>query len=209
MRNVYDINLEFERMLGEYTGAPYVVSLDCCSNALFLSLKWLLRIGELRPQDPISIPSHTYPSVPCAIINNGLRVEFLPSSEYLKGEYQLLGSRVWDSALTFRKGMYNRLGQIQCISFNARKHLKLPTGGAILTDNYDFYGWAKKMRFSGRNEVDYLVDTITEVGYRMYLIPEIAATGLKLLAAMPDYNEDITLRYLDLSTQPAYKPFLV
>lgn len=209
MRNVYDINAEFEKQLSIYTGVPYVVSLDCCSNALFLSLKWCIKKGEINRHDaPISIPRHTYPSVPCAIINNGLFVRFEDSTSTLTGEYNLSPSRVWDSALTFRRGMY-RPGQIQCISFNARKHLKLSTGGAILTDDYDMYQWAKKMRFSGRNEVDYLTDTITEVGYRMYLIPEVAAHGLKLLAAMPDWNDDITIRYPDLAAQPAYKKWMI
>lgn len=208
MRNVYDINLEFERMLGEYTGAPYVATLDCCSNALFLALKWCLKNGEIGTDTAINVPQHTYPSVPCSVIHNGLKIKFIPNDELQKGEYRLAPSRVWDSALTFRKGMY-RPGQIQCISFNARKHLKLPSGGAILTDDYDMHNWIKKMRFSGRNEVDYLVDTITEVGYRMYMIPEIATTGIKLLGAMTAHNDDIILRYLDLSVQPAYKPHTI
>ena len=38
MKNVYDITNEFERRLGEYTGAPYVVTLDNQSNGLFLAL---------------------------------------------------------------------------------------------------------------------------------------------------------------------------
>jgi len=208
MRNVYDINNEFELQLSRYTGAPYVVTLQCCSNAIFLALKWCVKQEEIPIGYVVSIPSHTYPSVPCEIIHNSLRVHFLPSSEYLTGEYNLGGTRVWDSALTFRKGMYVP-GRIQCVSFNARKHLKLATGGAILTDSEELYQWARKMRFSGRNEIDYLIDTLTEVGYRMYLIPEVAASGLKLLAALPDDNLDITLKYLDLSIQPAFKPFTV
>ena len=38
MKNVYDITNEFERRLGEYTGAPYVITLDNQSNGLFLAL---------------------------------------------------------------------------------------------------------------------------------------------------------------------------
>ena len=38
MKNVYDITDEFERKLADYTGAPYVVTLDNMSNALFLAL---------------------------------------------------------------------------------------------------------------------------------------------------------------------------
>jgi dTDP-4-amino-4,6-dideoxygalactose transaminase len=42
MKNVYDITNEFERRLGEYTGAPYVITVDNQSNALFLSLYYNL-----------------------------------------------------------------------------------------------------------------------------------------------------------------------
>ena len=38
MKNVYDITNEFEKRLGDYTGAPYVVTVDNQSNALFLAL---------------------------------------------------------------------------------------------------------------------------------------------------------------------------
>jgi dTDP-4-amino-4,6-dideoxygalactose transaminase len=37
MKNVYDITNEFEKALSEYTGAPYVITLDNQSNGLFLS----------------------------------------------------------------------------------------------------------------------------------------------------------------------------
>jgi dTDP-4-amino-4,6-dideoxygalactose transaminase len=40
MKNVYDITNEFEKALSEYTGAPYVVTVDNQSNALFLSLMY-------------------------------------------------------------------------------------------------------------------------------------------------------------------------
>ena len=35
---IYKITEEFERLLCDYTGAPYAVALDNQSNALFLSL---------------------------------------------------------------------------------------------------------------------------------------------------------------------------
>jgi len=60
MKNVYDITKEFERTLGDYTGAPYVVTVDNQSNALFLALMY----ENIKGQE-ITIPSRTYPSVPC------------------------------------------------------------------------------------------------------------------------------------------------
>jgi dTDP-4-amino-4,6-dideoxygalactose transaminase len=40
MKNVYDITNEFEKRLSDYTGAPYVVTVDNQSNALFLALMY-------------------------------------------------------------------------------------------------------------------------------------------------------------------------
>jgi len=40
MKNVYDITNEFEKRLADYTGAPYVVTVDNQSNALFLALMY-------------------------------------------------------------------------------------------------------------------------------------------------------------------------
>ena len=37
----YKITEEFEKLLCDYTGAPYAVALDNQSNALFLSLYYL------------------------------------------------------------------------------------------------------------------------------------------------------------------------
>ena len=53
--------------------------------------------------------------------------------------YQLKGSNVWDSALTFTADMYKQ-GQHMCVSFTGPyKHFKLSKGGAILTDCHDAY----------------------------------------------------------------------
>ena len=35
--NTYSIVREFETELGKYTGAPYVVCVDSCTNAIFFS----------------------------------------------------------------------------------------------------------------------------------------------------------------------------
>ena len=37
-QGVYKITEEFEKQLSDYTGTPYVVTLDNMSNALFLAL---------------------------------------------------------------------------------------------------------------------------------------------------------------------------
>lgn len=205
MKSIYDITAEFERRLCEYTGAPYAVAVDNQSNALFLSL---IREGIIGKR--IGIPSHTYPSVPCEIIHAGGIVDFYYSSKVLRGEYRLQGTNVWDSALRFTAGMY-RQGQTQCLSFTGPyKHLKLGKGGAILTNSEEDYNWYKRARFSGRNECSYHEDSLDMLGWNFYLLPEIAARGVRdmnqfyNLDASPKDMPDIELPYPDLSKFPIY-----
>ncbi len=137
MKNVYDITNEFEKALADYTGAPYVITVDNQSNGLFLALMYE-KVQGLE----ITIPSRTYPSVPCEIIHAGGKVKFEPvKGKTIKGAYQLVPTNVWDSALSFTADMY-KPGKHMCISFTGPyKHFKLSKGGAILTDNYDAYLW--------------------------------------------------------------------
>ena len=209
MISIYDITAEFERKLCEYTGSPYAVAVDNQSNALFLALMYEKHMGKVVNKT-ISIPKHTYPSVPCAIIHSGNKVNFIESDRILTGEYQLIGSSVWDSALRFTAGMY-REHQYQCLSFTGPyKHLKLGKAGAILTDNFYAYNWFKRARFSGRGECSYHVDTFEMLGWNFYLLPEIAAKGVRDMQQFYNLDgtakemPDISLPYPDLSKFAVY-----
>ena len=151
---VYKITEQFEQELSKYTGAPYVVTLDNMSNALFLALMY-----ENVKGMEITIPARTYPSVPCEIIHAGGKVNFTPvEGRTIKGAYQLAPTKVWDSALRFTAGMYIPNTHM-CISFTGPyKHFKLSKGGAILTDDEDAYFWFKRARYSGRRECSYHED---------------------------------------------------
>lgn len=220
--NPHKITAEFEKALCDYTGAPYAVAVDNCSNALFLALTYF-RLCLNKETDPFNIwiPSHTYPAVPCEIIHAGFVVAFSKSDPILKGEYHLEHTPVWDSALRFTTGMY-RHGQFQCLSFTGPyKHLKLGKGGAILTDDARAAYWFKRARFSGRRECSYHEDDFDEniigfnevgplsippvIGWNFYMMPEIAARGLLLMAQFydkdgkPKSNPDLELPYPDLS----------
>lgn len=202
IRAPYKITEEFEKALCDYTGAPYAVAVDNCSNAIFLALKYSGIDGKL-----IVIPSHTYPSIPNEIIHAGGKVEFR-EGDIAFGAYFLNPTRVMDSALHFTADMY-RLNTFMCLSFTGPyKHLKLGKGGAILTDNKKAYEWFKKARFSGRSECSYHVDNFDNnpvIGWNFYMMPEIAARGLLLIQQFynPDgskkSNSDIELPYPDLS----------
>jgi dTDP-4-amino-4,6-dideoxygalactose transaminase len=211
MKNVYDITNEFERRLGEYTGAPYVITVDNQSNALFLALYYEHYINKSIKTDTITIPNRTYPSVPCEIIHAGLKVKFRQvEGKTIKGAYQLEGSNIWDSALSFTVDMY-KSNQHMCISFTGPyKHFKLSKGGAILTDNYDANLWFRRARYSGRRECSYHDDNLDMLGWNFYMMPELAARGLLLMNQFyegngkPKHNEDLELPYPDLSQFPIY-----
>jgi dTDP-4-amino-4,6-dideoxygalactose transaminase len=203
---VHKITADFEEALCHYTGAKYAVALDNESNALFLTLTYENIRGKI-----ISIPSRTYPSVPCEIIHAGGRVHFIPiPGKTLRGAYPLIGSRTWDSALRFTAGMYLPR-TFMCLSFTGPyKHLKLSKGGAILTDDYQAYLWFKRARFSGRRECSYHTDKLDMLGWNFYMMPEIAARGLLLMKQFYDLkdkpirNEDKELPYPDLSKFSIY-----
>lgn len=205
MKNVYDITNEFEKRLAEYTGAPYVIAVDNQSNALFLSMMYEKVAGQ-----EITIPSRTYPSVPCEIIHAGAKVKFKPvKGNTIKGAYQLEPTNIWDSALRFTSGMYQP-GTHMCVSFTGPyKHFKLSKGGAILTDNHEAYLWFKRARYSGRRECSYHDDHFDMLGWNFYMMPELAARGLLLMnqfyhGETPKQNEDLTMPYPDLSKFEIY-----
>ena len=206
MKNVYDITDEFEKRLSEYTGASYVVTVDNQSNALFLALMY----EKINGQE-ITIPSRTYPSVPCEIIHAGGKVNFKPvKGKTLTGAYQLEPTNVWDSALSFTSEMY-KPGTHMCISFTGPyKHFKLSKGGAILTDSHEAYLWFKRARYSGRRECSYHDDNFDMIGWNFYMPVMTATLGLHMIPSLynmdgtPKHSDDLTLPYPDLSKFEIY-----
>jgi dTDP-4-amino-4,6-dideoxygalactose transaminase len=207
---IYKITEDFEKLLCEYTGSKYAIALDNMSNALFLSLYYEHKVKN-RTENVITIPSRTYPSVPCEIIHVGLKVEFSHvEGKTIKGAYQLKGSNVWDSALRFTADMYIPNTHM-CISFTGPyKHFKLSKGGAILTDDYDAYLWFKRARYSGRREQSYHNDHFDMLGWNFYIMPELSARGILLMNQFYDINgnkknnDDLELPYPDLSKYEIY-----
>ena len=204
---IHKVTEQFEEALARYTGAPFAVALDNASNALFLSLMYEKIAGST-----VSIPARTYPSVPCEIIHAGGKVAFEPvEGKTLTGAYQLKPTRTWDSALRFTADMYLP-GTFMCLSFTGPyKHLKLSKAGAILTDDEDAYRWFKRARFSGRREMSYHEDELDMLGWNFYLMPEISARGVLLMAQFYNLdgskrvNPDLTLPYPDLSKFDIYQ----
>ena len=208
---IYKVTEEFEEKLADYSGARFAVTVDNMSNGLFLALYYEHMVMN-RTDEVITIPNRTYPSVPCEIIHAGLKVDFRKvKGKTIKGAYQLEGSNVWDSALTFTADMY-KPNTHMCVSFTGPyKHFKLSKGGAILTDDQDAYRWFKRARYSGRRELSYFEDSFDMLGWNFYMMPELAARGLLLMAQFYNrdgtkvVNADLELPYPDLSKFDIYK----
>ena len=185
VHNPYKIVKMFEEEIAEYTGAPYAVSVDNCTNALFLVCKYL-NVKE------VTIPSKTYLSVPMSIIHSGAEVIFDKTEETnnWKGIYQLKPYPIYDAAKRFTYDMYIP-GSFMCLSFHIKKHLKIGKGGMILTNNPDAVAWFKKARYEGRGEKMYHEDNIDMLGWNMYMTPQQAAHGLALMQNMPQKNNDL------------------
>jgi dTDP-4-amino-4,6-dideoxygalactose transaminase len=173
-RNNNDFVELFERRLSEYTGSPYVVAVDRCTNALILCMEYF----KYKDQS-LNIPSHTYLSVPMSLINYGYKINF--RHEEWKGHYRIGDTNVYDYAVGFEKNMYVS-GQIQCLSFQQKKRLSIGKGGAILLDNFDMYEKLKRMRHDGRNSaIPTALDNNIIMGYHMYMSPDEASKGILLL----------------------------
>jgi len=201
LHNPYKIVKMFEDEISSYTGAKYAISVDSCTNALFLTCKYL-KITQ------VTIPSQTYLSVPQSIIHAGGEVIFdkRPLTNHWKGIYQLKPYPIYDSAKRLTKDMYIK-DSYMCLSFHIKKHLPIGKGGMILTDNDDAAGWFKKARYEGRSEKYYKDDDIEFLGWNMYMTPQQASIGLALLQNYPEHNQDqIELHgYRDLTEFSVFK----
>jgi dTDP-4-amino-4,6-dideoxygalactose transaminase len=185
IHNPYKVVQMFEEEIAGYTGAPYAVSVDSCTNALFLCCKYL------NVKDVI-IPSKTYLSVPMSIIHSGGDVIFDTTEEanHWSGLYQLKPYPIWDSAKRLTSNMYIP-GQFMCLSFHIKKPLAIGKGGIILTDNLDAVNWFKRARYEGRSEKFYKQDDIEFCGWNMYMFPLLAARGLELMQNYPEHVTDV------------------
>lgn len=137
----FDAIANFEQALGELTGAPYVVMTDCCTHALELCLRYE-RVHHCE------FTAYTYLSVPMTMHKLDISYDLL--DETWTGEYQLKGTRIWDSARLLQLGMY-RPGQMQCLSFGYSKPLDIGRGGAILLDDKQAYNTLIRQRSDGRD----------------------------------------------------------
>jgi len=184
---------EFEQALGALTGAPFVVMTDCCTHALELCLRY-------EKPDNCAFTAYTYLSVPMTMRKLDIEYRLIP--EEWTGEYQLHGTRIWDSARKLQLGMY-RLGQMQCLSFGYDKPLNIGHGGAILLDDRKAYETLLAQRYDGRNLTvsPWESQKVFEVGYHYRPTIEDAERGLELLSSVdqePKYKQYPDLREITI-----------
>ena len=186
-REVIDM---FEKKVAEFAGSKYAISVDCCSNGIFLCLKYLQSIGELKKNDEIIIPDRTYISVPMQIKHAELNFR-LEDFEW-KGIYQLKGTRILDGAGRFTENMFVGGEALQVLSFQIKKIIPIGKGGLILTNDEKAYNWLKLASYDGRDLTTPYTDGnhIKMFGYHMYMTPEDAARGIILMDRKSKVNED-------------------
>jgi dTDP-4-amino-4,6-dideoxygalactose transaminase len=180
----------FEEKLASYSGSKFAVLTDCCTNAIFLSLRYLVLSEQLDRGDEITIPDQTYVSVPQAVFHAGLAPRLKDIS--WKGTYRLGDTPVVDGAGRFTQGMYEFSGAFHCLSFQIKKRLPIGRGGAVLTDDGEAANWIRQASYDGRNLLTAYdsKEHVSGLGWHMYMTPEDAARGILLMDELPDVNED-------------------
>jgi dTDP-4-amino-4,6-dideoxygalactose transaminase len=185
----FDKIYEFEQVLSEFTGAPYAVMTDCCTHAIELCLRY-------DKVTRVLFPAHTYLSIPMTMHKLGISYDY--TDKPWIGEYQFVGTRIWDSARLLKQDMY-RPGQLQCLSFSHGKPLEIGRGGAILLDDQAVYNKLIRQRYDGRDLTvsPWEQQTTFEIGYHYKPTIEEAVIGLEKLPLVdqtPKYHHYPDLR---------------
>jgi dTDP-4-amino-4,6-dideoxygalactose transaminase len=164
---------EFEISIANFFGAPYAVATDCCTHAIELCLRYK------NVKQSITVPKHTYLSVPMTAKKLGLGISWI---DCRWGNYYCLSNSIYDAAVLWESNSYIT-NSLMCISFQHSKHLKLGRGGAILCQTLEEYEALKATSYDGRNLsiAPWGLQNIITMGYHYYMTPETAQMGLDKL----------------------------
>ena len=167
----FDVVKRFENEVAEFFGAPYGVSIDCCTHGLELCLRH-------TKATLITVPKRTYISVP--FLADKLNIQLKWKDEKWSDFYYLTDNII-DAAVLWKRNSYIP-STYMCISFQWQKHLSLGRGGIILTDDKAASEQLKKMSYDGRvPDVLWREQNISTIGYHYYMTPEIALKGVDRL----------------------------
>lgn len=188
---------KFENAIADYFGAPYAIATDCCTHAVELCLRY-------RNIQSITVPKHTYISIPMLSIKLGLELNW-KDEHWL--DYYYLTEDIIDAAVLWREKSYIP-GTYMCVSFQFKKHLSLGRGGVILLDNKQDAIELKKMSYDGRTpDTPWADQNIRSMGYHYYMTPETANIGLeKLPVAITTKPKQWTIKdWPDLTQMEIFK----
>jgi dTDP-4-amino-4,6-dideoxygalactose transaminase len=185
---MFDKILEFENALAEFTGAPYVITTDCCTHAIELCLRY-------KKVKNTKFTSFTYLSVLMTMHKLKISYDLIP--EKWVGEYRFYGTDIWDSARRLEPNMY-KPSMMQCLSFGFSKPLDIGRGGAILLDNYQDYTILSMMRYDGRDlSVSPWKDQKEfSLGFHYKLNPEECIKGIEKLKEYKS-QKDFISKYVE------------
>lgn len=158
---------EFEQKFAEYVGAQHVILLSSCTAALQLSLEWYKKKYDIKK---VLVPSITFAATVQEVIHAGLEPIFGDVDKNILLSFSnkaydavipvhLYGNKAkndWDdtpciedSAHLIERNQCKDNSNAVCFSFYATKNLTMGEGGAIATNDEEFYHWAHQARHSG------------------------------------------------------------
>lgn len=142
---------QFEKEFASYIGAKYVLAVNSCTTALYLSLLYEKAYEGLQE---VSIPSMTQALVPNAVLQARVGLTFNDNIEWVGDRYLLEGSHVIDTAHRTRRNDFSGLPDKTklCYSFYPTKVIGSIDGGAIATNDSKFFEWVSSYAFYGRNQ---------------------------------------------------------
>ncbi len=179
-RRAYRVVDLFEAELCDYTGAPFAVAVNSCTNALLLALTWERKHSMIT--GPILLPRRTYIGVLQSVLNAGFEVQWTDEHWQVTDWYELPPSLVVDCARSLRRANFD--SGHECLSFHAAKQLPIGRGGAILTDNEEAAEWFRAARMDGRAPGDGKSPVFP--AYHCPMPPDVAARGLDILSRWND-----------------------
>ena len=195
----FEVVSDFENKVAQWFGASYGVAIDCCTHGIELCLR-------RQNVKEIEVPKRTYLSVP--FLADKLGIELKWKDETWVNYYKIGGTNIYDAAVLWKMGGYIPSTHM-CLSFQFQKHLKLGSGGMILTDDKAAYELMSEMVYDGRNsrDIPWRDQNIKTVGYHYYMTPEAAQIGLdKFEQAVLETPKIWTdLDYPDLRTMDVFK----
>lgn len=186
--------IDLESALSEFTGAPYVIMTTGCTHALELCLRYY-NIKKF------SQTAFTYMS-PLQMYRQ-LNIDVTLTDEKWRGEYQLHGTNIWDSARKLMPNMY-RKGDIQTLSFGINKPLTVGRhgalkAGAVLLDDKEAFLKISRMRSDGRDLYAFPKTGATEwaeqkefaQGYHYMPTIEDCKIGLQLIKDFTGVDQEV------------------